>query len=445
MAIKGKRSGISGFWDGLNTLASDVANKATSAVTDPSFTPPAAKTLQPTDSQQGSTPVDTVGGGAPVGNSDTTIIPPTPMGKYTNPQQSSEWELIKKQNAQRMGLAESAADRDQAMALQSVRENAYNSGLGSGTRAYGAMEQRAIDESGQQRADLLNTASQQSMAAELGQTQKDVAEKKSLDNERYSSEMNRLSAIANDDTLSDSVRMSAAQQIDALNAEHLGSSSAGAGVGSYASTLKTLQDSTAKEGSKETRATTSLVETALANRGMTLPEEQKSEIIKNAQYMGYTTPAEIINGIQSGVLLDSEIAQLSQNPQLVKNHPEKVSKDQWSKLSNTGVIGDLVDHPDPGNEAPGTKYVTGDTLIQGGIPYMAVSQIRGNNNALVMDLTTGSVYEFRDGVVGSKPIPPGGWTYSEGVRIPRWVGIKPIHPVERTYREGVLPQYQDMK
>ena len=423
MAIKGKRSGILGLWDGLDTLASDVANKATSAVTDPSFTPPAAKTLQPTDSQQGSTPVDTVGGGDTVGNSDTTIIPPTPMGKYTNPQQSSEWELIKKQNAQRMGLAESAADRDQAMALQSVRENAYNSGLGSGTRAYGAMEQRAIDESGQQRADLLNTASQQNMAAELGQTQKDVAEKKSLDNERYSSEMNRLSAIVNNDTLSDSVRMSAAQQIDALNAEHFGSSSAGAGVGSYASTLKTLQDSTAKEGSKETRATTSLVETALANRGMTLPEEQKSEIIKNAQYLGYTTPAEIINGIQSGILMDSEMVQLSKNTSLFKNNPGKVTQDQWTKLSSMGVLDTLVDHPDPGNEVPGTKYAPGDTLVQGGIPYMTVSKMLGNNAVLVRDLTTGSVYESRNGVVDSYPIPQNSTTY---------------------YR-NVLPQYKNMK
>ena len=397
MAIKGKSSGTLGFWNGLDTLASDAANKATSAVKDPSAT------------------------GAV---EDPSITPPTPMVKSTNPQQSSEWELIKKQNAQRMGLAESTADRDQAMALQSVRENAYNSGLGSGTRAYGAMEQRAIDESGQQRADLLNTASQQNMAAELGQTQKDVAEKKSLDNERYSSEMNRLSAIVNDDTLSDSVRMSAAQQIDALNAEHFGSSSAGAGVGSYASTLKTLQDSTAKEGSKETRATTSLVETALANRGMTLPEEQKSEIIKNAQYLGYTTPAEIINGIQSGVLLDSEVAQLSQNPQSVKNHPEKVSKDQWYKLSNTGIIGNLVDHPDPGNEAPGTKYATGDTLVLGGIPYMVVShQVGGKNATLVRDLTTGSVYLFGNGVVDSSP----------------------IHPGSSVYKSYVLPQYQNMK
>lgn len=148
---------------------------------------------------------------APKGDAMTILSPQEMAAKYgTNPAQpaqpaqptidpvgeakSKEWELLRKRAAGNIALAASESDIAKAERLQATHEQAYRSGTEAGTRAYGAMEQRALDEAGQVRMGAMNEAYAENTQAELAQTSKDVTEEKALADEQYRATDARLQA-----------------------------------------------------------------------------------------------------------------------------------------------------------------------------------------------------------------------------------------------------------
>lgn len=352
-------------------------------------------------------------GGVPL-TIDTNISAPSVLQQRANPPTelpkpkslySREWELLRKQAAGNMALAASEADMQKAERLQAVRENAYRGGLSQGTNAYSSMEQRALDEAGQDRMGMLNEAAQENMGAERELTAEESARERALGDEEFASKQERLQAMLNDPTLSKEAKLQAAQAYDALLAGRYGNEGAAGGASTATDILSYEQQLGMKKESGATAGAQALAPNVQTILG--LDEATALKAASAASLAGITTE-EDISKYQS-YLADPRV---QENPGLINTELEKLSRGetdglQWDLIMKSPQWANNKANVITHTVKPSGDVVVGETLILPGNPnpFKVINNTSGKG-FLAENLVTGDVVKISNWQITGVRKPP---------------------------------------